>query len=112
MCANASRQEINNFLQEVKKIIAKDGFDFIPRDKNMRALAAARLTILDAKYEILDLTAKDYYKGPKKDFDRHGYIWEFKKLIDGNVFYIKLKIEETSRGKQVKCIGFHRDDFS
>lgn len=57
----------------------------------MQALAKIGLTILDAKEEILDLNTTDYYKAPKKDFDLPGDIWEFKTIIRGNRFYIKIK---------------------
>ena len=86
----------------------------MPRRKNMQALAQYGLTVLDAKNEIFGLVVRDYYKGPKKDFDsvRPGDIWEFKKKIDGISFYIKVKISEENGEEVLKCIGFHKDDFA
>ena len=80
----------------------------------MQALAQHGLTILDAKNEILELGAGDYYKGPKQDFDpnRPGDIWEFKKEIDGICFYIKVKIIRENGEDILKCMGFHEDDFA
>lgn len=59
----------------------------------MQSLAQHGLTITDAKAEILELVVRDYYKGPKQDFnpDKPGDIWEFKKIIAGRLFYIKAK---------------------
>lgn len=78
----------------------------------MHSLARYGLTIDDAKSEIFDLSINDYYKGPKKDFDtrRPGEIWEFKKDIDGTIFYIKIKIVDEDGEKVLKCIGFHEDE--
>ena len=69
------------------------------------------MTIADAKEEILELLVDDYYKGPKKDFERPGEIWEFKKKVDGIPFYIKIKIVEENGQSILKCLGFHDDDF-
>lgn len=74
--------DISAFLEEAKRLISAGKYDFVPRRKNMQALARHGLTITDAKDEILELVVGDYYKGPKQDFDRPGVIWEFKKNID------------------------------
>jgi len=104
---------ILSYLSKVKKLLTEGKYDFIPRRKNMQALAQYGLTIKDAKNEILDLRVKDYYKGPKQDYDakRPGEIWEFKKNIDGTVFYIKVKIVEENGEEVLKCLGFHEDEF-
>lgn len=80
----------------------------------MQALARHGLTIADAKAELLDLVAGDYYKGPKQDLDpdRPGAIWEFKKQIDGKQFYVKIKITQENGEDILKCLGFHEDDFA
>lgn len=104
---------ILSYLSKVKKLLTEGKYDFIPRRKNMQALAQYGLTIKDVKNEILDLRVKDYYKGPKQDYDakRPGEIWEFKKNIDGTVFYIKVKIVEENGEEVLKCLGFHEDEF-
>ncbi len=110
----SSHTDISEFLEEAKKLISSDRYDFVPRRKNMQSLALHGLTINDAKGEILGLVVSDYYKGPKMDLDpsRPGDIWEFKKCISGINFYIKVKIV-TENGKDVlKCLGFHEDDFN
>ena len=110
----ASTSEIALFLEEMKRLISSGKFDFIPRRKNMQALAHLGLTITDAKNEILGLVVGDYYKGPKQDFDpnRPGDIWEFKKDIDGIPFYVKVKITQENGENILKCMGFHEDDFA
>lgn len=88
-------------------------YDFVPRRKNMQALAQHGLTIMDAKNEILGLVVSDYYKGSKQDLDpnRPGDIWEFKKNVDGIQFYVKVKIVQEDGEDILKCLGFHEDDF-
>lgn len=104
--------DINIFLERAKWLVSQGDYDFVPRRKNMQALALHGLTVLDAKEEILGLSAGDYYKGPKQDFDRPGEIWEFKKTVEGVPFYIKMKITEEGGKMTLKCLGFHEDDFA
>ncbi len=114
MSNRANGPNIAAFLERMKRLISAGKYDFVPRRKNMQALAQHGLTILDAKNEILGLVVGDYYKGPKQDFDhnRPGDIWEFKKNIDGNSFYIKVKITQENGEEILKCMGFHDDDFA
>lgn len=109
-----NNSDILKFLTEAKKLVIEKKFTFVPRKKNMQSLASCGLTIIDAKDEILSLKAKDYYKGPKQDFDtsQPGDIWEFKKRIDNRQFYIKLKIQVQDEEMILKCLSFHTDDFS
>lgn len=106
--------EIAVFLENAKKLLSAGKYDFVPRRKNMQALAQHGLTIADAKEEILGLMVSDYYKGPKRDLDpdRPGDIWEFKKKVDGIPFYVKVKIVQENGENILKCLGFHEDEFA
>lgn len=110
----ASTEEITTFLELIKTLISAKKYDFVPRRKNMQALAQHGLTIADAKEAILGLVVGDYYKGPKQDLDpnRPGEIWEFKKNVDDMQFYVKVKIVQENGEKILKCLGFHEDDFA
>lgn len=114
MSNHASISDITEYLAKVKNLLSSGKYDFVPRRKNMQALAQYGLTITDAKNEILGLVVGDYYNGPKQDFDpnRPGDIWEFKKDIDGIRFYVKVKIVQENGGDILKCLGFHEDDFA
>ena len=69
------------------------------------------MTIKDAVEIILDLNSKDYYDGPKSDYDySQGEIWEIIKKVDKTDFYIKLKIEEYVEGEFLICILFHESE--
>lgn len=69
MSNQASTSDITIYLTEVKRLLSEGKYDFVPRRKNMQALAQHGLTIADAKNEILGLVVGDYYKGPKQDFN-------------------------------------------
>ena len=114
MSNQARTSDISSFLALVKKLIAAGDYVFVPRGKNLQALSDHGLTVKDAKDEMLGLMVIDYYKGPKKDFDRSqpGDIWEFKKFVDGELFYVKLKIQNRNGKEILKCLSFHEDDYS
>lgn len=109
-----NRTDVAAFLECMKKLLSIGKYDFVPRRKNMQALARHGFTIADAKDGILGLAVGDYYKGPKRDLDsnRSGDIWEFKKNMDGMQFYVKVKIVQENGEDILKCLGFHEDDFS
>ncbi len=109
--ANAS--DIAAFLAQAQGLLAEGRYVFVPRTKNLEALADHGLTIADAREEILSLTEEDYFKGPKTDFDisQPGDIWEFKKRVDGFRFYVKLKIQSRNGRDILKCLSFHEDEF-
>lgn len=106
--------DISAFLARAKKLVTMGRYRFVPRGKNLQALSDHGLTITDVKNEIIGLVVGDYYKGPKQDFDptQPGDIWEFKKNVDGEQFYVKLKIQNRNGEDVLKCLSFHEDDFS
>lgn len=114
MSNQAGMTDITSFLERAKGLLSAGKYDFVPRRKNMQALAKHGLTIMDAKAEILGLVVGDYYKGPKQDLnpDKPGDVWEFKKQIDGIRFYVKVKITQENGEDILKCLGFHEDDFA
>ncbi len=107
------RVELADFLAKAKGLMVAGEYDFVPRRRNLQALAAIGFTVADAKEEIMGLKEEDYYKGSKQDFDpqRPGEIWEFKKNIDGKPFYVKLKIQLRNGKEVLKCLSFHEDDY-
>jgi len=112
LCSTASIKDITLFLEHAKKLISEGHYDFVPRRKNLQSLSAYGLTVCDAKEEILDLKVTDYYKGPKQDFTHPGLVWEFKKDINGIIFYVKIKIVNVNGQDILRCIGFHDDEYA
>lgn len=98
-------ENIKKFLNKAKSLIKSGYFDFVPRKKNMDSIKEAGLTIKHVKEIIMDLTYKNYYRGPDDDIgsNRHGVVWEFGYEIDGINFYIKLKIERRGE-KECLCV--------
>ena len=62
----ASVADIISFLENAKRLVSAEKYDFLPRRKNMQVLAQHGLTITDAKAEILGLVVGDYYKVQKQ----------------------------------------------
>ena len=111
--SRADDKDILQFLSRARQLLISGDYVFVSRMKNLQALAQHGLTIQDAKDEILNLSIRDYYKGPKQDFDpgQPGDVWEFKTLVDGKQFYVKLKIQCRNGKEILKCLSFHEDEF-
>ena len=107
----ASREAIEQILNDLRNGIDNERFTWIPRRKNMETLARLGITWMDARDEIRSLRVSDYFSGPSPDNDRPGsdYIWVFKKLVLGHMIYIKFKIEYQNNC-DVKAISFHIDE--
>jgi hypothetical protein len=102
-------ENIKNFLNKAKSLIKSGYFDFVPRKKNMDSIKEADLTIKHVKEIIMDLTYKNYYRGPDNDIgsNRQGVVWEFGYEIDNINFYIKLKIEKRGEKDCLVCLSFY-----
>lgn len=85
------KQEIPGFLKEVRTKISAGQFTFLMRCTD--TLASLGLTVAQAKQEIFGLRLKHYDRGPTPDHNNDGTnFWEFGKIINGKMTYIKLKI--------------------
>lgn len=107
----ASVDEIHKILADVRSAIDKRNFYPVDRKKNLDTLATLGITWDDAKTAIYQLAVDEYYRGPKidRDYPQTDKLWEFKKLIDGQVIYIKFKILYKVDGS-VKVVSFHIDE--
>lgn len=108
----SSREDVEVFLEEARAAIKDGKINFIERKKNMRALAKLGWMPEDAINEIETLTYNEYKSGPEADRDRptSDKLWMFKKTIEGEVFYIKLKVEKKADGS-LKILSFHFDEL-
>ncbi|HVU96423.1 MAG TPA: hypothetical protein VHE34_14440 [Puia sp.] len=61
------REEVEQFLRDLKEKIRCFGIGFRPRDKNLQALADLDITAIQRLEYIMDLKPEDFYAGPKKD---------------------------------------------
>ena len=107
----ASISQIQDFLNEIRKA---DSIAIVPREKNKKTRYKIGLFTYDQIDIIINLTVKDYYKGPERDKDptKDGDVWIFKSDYYEHVLYIKLKIKNCEDGKtRVVCISCHLDNM-
>lgn len=103
----ASKQEIEQFLNQVKEKISVFDVVFRPRGKNLEDLAKLDITAIKRKEYLMNLNAEDYYSGPNKDTydDTKPDYYEFGIKIKGIEVYIKLS--PGLPNKPVDCMSFH-----
>ncbi len=108
----ATQSEIITFLEQFKFFAQNlSCFSFIEREKNMQTITELGISIAQAVNVILELTYKNYVKGPSLDRDRPGQnVWEFGCYLDNNELYIKLS--NNFKYGIAKCISFHKANFS
>ena len=103
----STKQEVDQFLNQVKDKIRVFDVVFRPRGKNLDTLAALDITAVKRKEYLMNLKAEDYYAGPKQDtYDttRPDY-YEFGIQRKGETVYIK--ISQGMLNKPVDCMSFH-----
>jgi hypothetical protein len=104
---------VRDFLRSVKWAIQKSntgqrGWIFsTASEKNLNTLAKLEMTIEDVKKEILALSVVDYCSGPLTDPKIRGDVWIFKKIVQGEEIYIKLKLWGDKRDLEVRVLSFH-----
>lgn len=90
----SSKEDVEALLEDVRKAINENKVKPIPRNKNINSMAKIGYTWKDIKDEIYYLSYEDYISGPDidRDYPDKDYFWKFKKILSGELFYIKLKI--------------------
>ncbi len=107
----ATKQEVEQFLKELKEKIRFFEISFRPRDKNLQALADLDITAIKRLEYIMNLKVEDYYAGPKNDtYDRTlPDYYEFGIQVKGVEVYIK--ISKGLKNKPADCMSFHPAEF-
>lgn len=101
---------VSEFLADVRRSIDANLFFPVNRGKNISTLTSLGISWSHAKAEIYALSDSDYLSGPDVDRDRPAsdYFWMFKKTINGQLIYIKIKVlYQTNQSVQV--VSFHID---
>lgn len=104
---------VKEFLKSVKWAIQKSnkgqrGWIFsTANEKNLKTLTKLEMTIEGVRKEILALSVIDYCAGPLKDPKIEGDVWIFRRVIQGEEIYIKLKSWGDSRDLEVRVLSFH-----
>lgn len=102
-------QEQIMLLSKMKKLIIKNKRRFAIRNDGtyyISDLAELGLTEDEAWNEILKLNNYFYYPDPRPYYGSGALI--FKKKINENIAYIKLKIEIGNFGEETVCLSFHK----
>lgn len=98
-------------LSRMKKLIIQGNKKFaIRKDRDYLAeLLEIRITENLAWQEILTLSSYNYVPDYKPFYLKSDNSLVFKKNINGNIVYIKLKIEEYNNKEITVCLSFHID---
>ena len=98
-------------LSKMKKLIVKGNKKFEPRkDRDyVGELLEIGITESVAWQEILTLSSYNYVPDYKPFYLKSDSSLVFKKDINGNRVYIKLKIEEYNNKEMTVCLSFHID---
>jgi hypothetical protein len=106
-----TKQEIEQFLNDLRDKIRFFEISFRPRDKNLQALADLDITAIKRLEYIMNLKAENYYAGPKPDTYNTTLpdYYEFGLQIKGVEVYIK--ISKGLPNKPADCMSFHPAEF-
>ena len=100
--SNATKNEVNTFLIEFKTLLSQKGIVFEPRPYN--GITTIGIDIPQAEQELYSLTFHNYDRGPTPDHNGDGTsVWEFGKIIEDELVYIKIKI---GNDKKCKVLSF------
>ncbi|SIT98331.1 hypothetical protein SAMN05660493_03074 [Epilithonimonas bovis DSM 19482] len=89
----ATKDEVSQFLKELKSVSAAGEIFFIDRQVNTQTLAELEIKALERKAYIEKLVLEDYSEGPL-DNDQYGIepMWVFGKKVKEKEVYIKITI--------------------
>lgn len=108
----SDRNDVEKFLSEVREAIRQQNSSFEgQRHKNKQTLIKLGLLVSDVYEYVSELTYRDYVKGPEidRDFPTSDNFWMFKKNINNESIYIKLKLRKQTNGCAA-IVSFHIDD--
>ena len=98
----ASRDDVVDFLRTFKGCVMLDMLQVKDRQKNRQALIDLGVTPDERKETLLGLEPADYVSGPMPDdTDDSKEVWVFGKDVSGTEVYIKLRVVEDPRRKDV-----------
>lgn len=104
----AGREEVEQFLSQLKAKLELFGVVFEHRKKNLETLAELDILAIDRENYLKKLSVENFYSGPHLDeFNPSGpEYFEFGLHINQVEIYIKLTLGLPNR--RINCISFHR----
>ena len=110
-----TRQEVVEFLRVFKSCVMLGRWSVKDRPKNRQALIDLGIGPAERKDVLLGLEPEDYSAGPKPDdTDDTKEVWQFGKTVGGQDVYIKLRVVEDRRKKNIHHAvvwSFHPAEF-
>jgi hypothetical protein len=107
-----TKKYLINFLQEFKGLVYEGKIWIKDRKNTLDTLNELGYTLKNLEEILLSLTILDYYAGPKADIYVQGdHYWEFGRIIDGQEYYIKIKIGRGLRDETAICLSFHKPEW-
>ena len=98
----ATRVEVLDFLNLFKGCVTLERWHVRDREKNRQGLIDLNITPAERRDILLQLIPEDYVGGPKPDdTDNSKEVWEFGREIGGTQVYIKLRVAEDPRHRNV-----------
>lgn len=104
--ARATREQVEEFLRQVRATVSEGNFFVIPRRTNLEALKDLGYRQRDLMEDIKNLTSENYSSGPEPDDSPYfsgETVWIFGLMIDEIEYYLKLKLDH----QQVVVMSFH-----
>lgn len=97
-------------LSRMKKLISlgKRRFEQRPDRDYMDDLMELGIVEEEAWNNIISLTCHFYFQDPKPSYYKSENLLTFKRVVNGQMAYIKLKIEKDGE-EEVVCLSFHKD---
>ena len=107
------RRHMETFLADYKICLDTSARIVQPRKVNDETIKQLGYTALDVINVLYSLAVIDYCAGPKDDKLHGGVYWEFGKMVEGHLIYIKLKLHTKKDGSDIPyCYSFHISDSS
>jgi len=105
--------EIDRFLQQVQAAIESGNKQILDRRyKYISTLAQLGITNEDVWDDIYNLSSKDIWIKDNDDNSQFpGIVWITKKVLHGELIYIKLKIKNSPQG-QLLVMSYHIDEYN
>ncbi len=105
-------QETIDFLQRMRSAIESGRFIYLDKRSdhqyNYETMVELQYTLKDVYDEFMSLTPKERWNGPMPDNNgNRGNFWEFKRIIDGRMIY--MKVMEANFGGNFVAYSFHFD---
>lgn len=102
--------QIINLLHES---VVNKSYDLVPTEKNRTSRKKYALTIFDIEDFLLSICENDLYSGPEIDRDiPTEQVFIFKKeIIEGIIFYVKIKKDSKVEYNRIKIISCHEAKF-